>query len=245
MVPFARRGVVGSSGRPGNGGCLAFRQRPEMQATDLKLLLIPAALLVWARIRSRPERWVHWAGAQLLAALLFESVAWALSVTGNPNAWVYNLYMPIEFGTLSLMLLHVPRADPRRTRLSLLAALLYLLVLGWELASDRWDGQPSTLLNLSVISGGLLLAFLAMFAGLALADADMDPQVERAAWWMLASVSLYFMSFIPVFGLLNHFLKRDPDKAMALARVNDLLFVIRYSFMAIAFIHLLPRARRT
>lgn len=215
-----------------------------MQATHLKLLLIPAALLVWARIRTRPEPWVHWAGAQLIAALLVESAARALVVSGNPNLWAYNLYMPIEFGTLTLMLVHVPRADRRRTRLSLLAALLFLLVLGWELSRNWMTGLPQEFLSMTLICGGLLLSFLAMFAGLALADVDVDPQVERAAWWMLASVALYFTSSTPVFGLIKHFVRTDPDKAMALALVNDLLFVIRYTFMAIAFIHLLPRARR-
>lgn len=53
------------------------------------------------------------------------------------------------------------------------------------------------------------------------------------------------MSFTPVFGLMKHFWATDPGKARALMQVNDLLFAIRYSFMGIALLHLLPRPRRT
>ena len=216
-----------------------------MPATQLKLLLIPAALAVWWRVRTREETWLTWAGAQLLAALLVEGTAQALMLTGHSNWALYNLYIPIEFATLTLMLLHVPRPDRRRMRLSLVAGLLFLSVLSWEFARNWRAGQLHDILAMALISGGLLLSFLAVFAGLALADTVIEPQVERSAWWLLASVALYFMSFIPVFGLIKHFTGTDPDKAQTLLKVNDLLFVIRYSFMGVAFLHLLPRPHRS
>lgn len=165
--------------------------------------------------------------------------------TGRTNWSVYNLYVPIEFGTVALMLLHIPRPDRRRARLSLVAASLFALVLAWEFVRNCRMGQPGDLFSMTLISGGLLLSFLALFAGLALADTAVAPPVERAAWWLLASVALYFMSFTPVFGLVKHFSATDPGKARALMKVNDLLFVIRYSFMGIAFLNLLPRPRRS
>ncbi|MBK6629349.1 MAG: hypothetical protein IPJ87_01865 [Flavobacteriales bacterium] len=216
-----------------------------MPATHLKLLLIPAALAVWWRIKARPDAWLPWAGAQLAAALLVESTATALSLAELSNEGLYNLYIPIEFGTLSLMLLHVTRPDRRRKWLTLVAALLFLLVMAWEFARNWRMGEPNLFLAMTVISGGLLLSFLALFAGLALADTVTEPQVERSVWWLLASVALYFMSFTPIFGLVKHFSATDPGKAQAIMKVNDLLFVIRYSFMGIAFLNLLPRPRRS
>ncbi|MBL8011996.1 MAG: hypothetical protein JNJ64_15425 [Flavobacteriales bacterium] len=216
-----------------------------MSLALLKMVLIPAALAVWWLLRARTESWLPWAGAQLMAALLTESTAHALKLTGHTNWPVYNLYVPIEFGTVTLMLLHVPRPDRRRARLSLGAAVVFVLVLAWELTGNYRRGQPGDFLAMTLISGGLLLSFLALFAGLALADTVVAPPVERAAWWLLASVALYFMSFTPVFGLMKHFWATDPGKARALMQVNDLLFAIRYSFMGIALLHLLPRPRRT
>lgn len=212
-------------------------------AADLKLLLLPLALLAWWRVRSQPLPWLPWAGAQLVAATVVEWTGFVLRLLGEQNIFLYNLYLPVEFGTLVMLLYGIPDRDRRRFRLSIVAGCVFLGVLCWELTRPGREGEHS-FLAMTLICGGFLLAFLALFAAMALADVVIDPRMERAAWWVLASVCLYFVSCAPVFGLMGYFQRTDPDKAVALMSLNDALFAIRYTFMGIAMLQVLPRSDR-
>lgn len=166
-----------------------------------------------------------------------------VKILHQPNVLLYNIYFPIEFGLLAMLLLNVPAPDRRRRRLTLLAAGVFAAVLIWDACQGR-QGSATGLLAMAVISGGLLLAFLGLFAALALSDADVARDEQRADWWILASVCLYFVSCTPIFGLMDRFMATAPERAVALMGVNDVLFVIRYAFMGIAFLQLAPRRSR-
>lgn len=204
-----------------------------MLFTDLKLLLIPLAFVLWWRARHRPVGWLPWAGVQLGLALTAEGIAAALAFQGEHNVVVYNLYTPVEYAAFSLLLLAIPAPDPARRRLMVVFGTVVGAVFLWQAARIQWRLQAE-FLGMVMVCGSFLLAVQGLFAALALANTGGEGPAYRATWFMLAGICLYFISSPPVFGLLKYFLDTEPALAMSLMHINDGLFAVRYTAVCIA-----------
>lgn len=128
-----------------------------------KFVIIPLALAAWWWARKAAPSWWLPAGVQLLLALLAESAALWLWYQGRSNLHVYNMYMALEFASLSWLVASIPEPARISRRIALVCALLFFSVYGieWYRGSMTDDAM---FFHLALNCGGVLLAFQAVLA---------------------------------------------------------------------------------
>ena len=200
---------------------------------DWKDLMLLPAILAWLALGRRQPAWVHWAGAQVCLAIVFELFGKFTSACNVSNHWAYNIYMFLEFGMLSMILFHMPFA-PRYIRGQLLfCALLFITVFLWDSHVHHSFFEFST--N-ALIVGGLLLAAQAFLALLRISTRGESAPLGRGDVWALLSIMLSFLCFVPSFGLYNYLTGLSEERANDLLTINDVLFILRYGLVSLGFL---------
>lgn len=154
------------------------------------------------------------------------------------NAWLYNLYVPIEFYILLIMAQHLLKHRLSAVFIALVG-LLYAVILIREIGQS--DG--STLLY----TRSTLLAFGSVTLLYAALLVDLAERTKTVLWkdqrfWVYLSVFLFMGPAIPYVGMMNEVYHRDPDLAFNLFLILDLLFLLRYGAAIVAGL-LLNKAR--
>jgi hypothetical protein len=205
---------------------------------SLKLLSLPFALWAWWNARHTNARWWLPAGIQLMLALVAEPLAMWLMWEARPNHGVYNLYMVLEFTTLTWMVMSIPHPSRGSRRLALLTMLLFLAVYGWQWNVQRITGAEPALFHYALIGGGTLLALQSILALHRLVREGPVHPAGNAAIWILASTCLYFISAAPLLVAVLHFEQSNIGIALMLLDLNDLLFMLRYGLMFLGLLFL-------
>lgn len=174
----------------------------------------------------------------LMLALVVENSAAYIYVYGNGNnAWLYRIYIPMEFVLLALMAtLHLRRTWS--TTLAIAGGIGFFSVLAWEIFGQH---EESILFARSTILSFCLLT--ALFAGLLI---DLVERTTTVLWkdqrfWVYLSVFIFTGPAIPFVGLLNKIYMRDRDLAGELFIIIDVLFFLRYGAALIGGWLLKPR----
>lgn len=207
-----------------------------------KELVLFAALLVWGLVQRRSRAaWLPWIGALLALELAVEVAAKVMGQRGINNHLLYNVYFAVEFGLIVWFLhTHWPQARTLR-RTVRAAALLFAPVLVW----DIWaHGSPHYLATNALIIGGFLLGGLTAQALFIMVRVSAGPVHREPLFWVLLSIMVYYLAFIPILGLYNYLVFHNPDLAMRIYSINPLLFVLRYGLVLLGLVMVLRQGPR-
>ena len=194
----------------------------------LRILGIPLTWWLWWHVRDPKLAWWLPVGLQLSLALVAEPLALWLMFKDLPNHTIYNLYMILEFGALSWLVMNVPRPSKQGRTLAKGGALLFLISLIWQISAS----ELNVFFHTSLMVGGSLLAFQAILALHRLAE-EQPVNWRSPELWILASMVLYFLSATPVLAAVMYFTGSDLSLALFLLDLNDGLFVARYALVAL------------
>jgi hypothetical protein len=205
-----------------------------------ELVLLPALLAFWVAGRKRPI-WAQWLGLQLLAAAITEGIGYYTRDHGIHNHGLYNVYMIVEFLALWAMVGSIPLEH--RT-------LMYVCAVGFSITLVVWiidliaEGDFSHISTNTLIIGGALLAGVACASVYSYMRSTFSPLHREAPFWALLSVVVYFMCFIPAFGIYNYISEHNAGVAQRVLVLNDVLFILRYVLVCISLILLTRYAGR-
>jgi len=202
------------------------------------VVLTCAVSLVWTLRRRRIPNEQHLFYGLLMLAFVVENTAAYIYVYGNGNnGWLYSIYLPLDFILLATMAaLHLRRTWS--TTLAIAGGVGFFSVLVWEIFGQH---EESIIFALSTTLSFCLLT--ALFAGLLI---DLVERTTTVLWkdqrfWVYLSVFIFTGPAIPFVGLLNKIYKRDPDLAVELFIIIDVLFFLRYGAALIGGWLLKPR----
>lgn len=179
-----------------------------------------------------------WLGAQLLVSLLVEYRAIYLGAHFQHNHVIYNAYMVLEFILINAMLMRSGTGTAMPRWSAVLGAVAYLVGLLWSIHAG-WT-EPHLWTN-ALIIGGSILGVHAAFVLFTMARDGQQRLLEEPYFWIVLAVMVYFLCFIPVFGLYNYLSARSEELAMRVYAINDLLFLLRYG-LTLAGLILLARS---
>ena len=203
---------------------------------DYKELVLLAALVVWALARRRTTGpWYPWLGVLLLASIVAELMGKWFAAYGLNNHVLYNAYFVVEFGVIMVLLCRTwPRSQVLHRMIAGAVALLFpVLVL------DLWlHGSVHVLVTNALIIGGFLIGILAAKALFMLVQ-ESDVALHRLPlFWVLLSFMVYYLTFIPIFGLYNYLSQHESTVAFELSNFNNVLFLIRYGLVLVGLVML-------
>ncbi len=204
-----------------------------------EVMLLPA-LLAFLAVGGKRPLWAKWLGAQLIAATIIEFIGILTRASGIANHGMYNLYMVIEFATLWEMIGTASARDDALLRWCRVGSIATALVWILDLSQKGTLHEVST--NTLIISGALL-ATAAAFASFLYMRSTFTPLRREPLFWALLSVVAYFMCFVPVFGLYNHYRIRNLELATVLLELNDWLFLLRYSLVCVSMVLLVRQVK--
>lgn len=195
----------------------------------LKPTLILVALALWSWRRARFGARTALLGGQLVVALLAEAYGGYAAAHGIHNIWMYDLYVPVEFGLLAG---YVGAQMKRwwKTKALAVLAVLFVLVYALELRAAMPEQFVSRSYMLSSIILGL--AFIAVLY-------DMSDQVDiplqrSPRFWAYLGMVAFFLGSIPLLGLWNVITLKAPQSAPRLYAINHVLFTLRYGLIIVA-----------
>lgn len=166
--------------------------------------------------------------AQVLFAFIAEAAGKILSVKYYPNAWVFNIYMLIEFLLLSIA------ASLFITRFKkIVIVIISCFVIAWVL--QAYNSGLTKLFNwLFVLSS---LGITVMYAAILFMHGMFTKRhfYSDPLFLVCVSIVVFFACIIPLFGLLNYLIKDDIIIAKKLYLINVGASIFRYSLVAIAF----------
>lgn len=207
---------------------------------DYKEIVLLAAFVLWLLARGRSDRaWVRYIGPLLGLGFVIEMVAKWLGHQGLNNHLLYNGYFLLDFGVITWMLY---RSFPGATGLHRLlagAGLMLLPTLLWDLWSN---GTPHLLFTKTLIIGGFMLGLLAVIALFMLVRGSEVPVHRRPLFWILLSIMVYYLSFIPIFGLYNYLVTNHSPIVFEVNKVNSILFLTRYGLVLTGLVLLYRQA---
>lgn len=197
--------------------------------------------LIWTLRRQHLPDTQRWYFVALILAFVVENSSAALLITDQNNAWLYNLYVPLEFYLLAIM---AERILNKRWSTALAAvggagyAALYLYEVTREGAFDLLDSR-STLLAYAIQT--------VLYAALLIELAERTTTVlwREQRFWVFLSVFLFMGPVIPYVGMMNEVYQRDAMLANSLFLIVDVLFILRYSAALIAGLMIFDPERST
>jgi hypothetical protein len=196
-----------------------------------KCALAFAALVAWSLGRKALGAGSNWLGLQLVAALVAEGAATALSFQGENNLRVYDAYLPVEF--VALLCYALTWSGLRRGKgiIFSVCLTLYGLVL-WNEFPTAWNKQSFT--TTSYMLGGLVLVCASVFALFRIAMRSEVPMMKVPSTWVLLGSVVFFGGSIPLLGLTNALIERQVTWAPNMYFINDALFLFRYGCVLVA-----------
>jgi magnesium-transporting ATPase (P-type) len=181
--------------------------------------------LEWTlRIRSIPpgQRFLY---AQLVLAFLTENTCAVLVELDIENAWLYRIYLPIEF----LLLLFFAMRSFGGSRAVVLALIVYIGYLGifwWESHSGTTDG---ILNSKSLLFAWSTLAVVYTILLVRLAERAEQPLWKEQIFWAYLSIVVFMGGALPYIGMLNRLYRADREASDSLFVIIDVLFFARYA----------------
>lgn len=201
-----------------------------------KEVFLLASVVVWVlAARTASERWGPWLGAQLIIALVVESLASISGYHGLNNHTLYNAYMVLEFILINGMLVRSRTNGSIPKWIMIAGCIAYLSALIWNIVVSYPD--PG-LWTTTLIIGGSLLGIHAAHVLFHMANDGQRRLLSTPVFWVVLAVMVYFFTFIPVFGLYNYLTSHSEELANRVYRTNDLLFVLRYGLTLVGLIRL-------
>lgn len=196
-----------------------------------KCALVLAALLAWALGRKKLGAGSRSLGIQLMAALVAECAATALSFQSENNLRVYNAYLPVEF--VALLGYALPWLALRRGGGALLIFCLAVYTpVVWSELPKAW--AKHAFIDTSYVVGGLLLVCSSVFALFRIAMRAEVPMLKVPGTWVLLGIVVFFGGSIPLLGLTNSLIDREVAWAPNMYFINDGLFLFRYGCVLVA-----------
>ncbi|MBL8001921.1 MAG: hypothetical protein JNL05_08165 [Flavobacteriales bacterium] len=198
---------------------------------DAKFLVLLPALVGFLRVGVRRQGWTRWMGLLMVIVVGLEGWCYWLSSQQRSNTLYYDLYMPVEFVLLCAVIWEIAgRKTKVRTQL-LIGLCIVLTVFTFETSHNGGFAQFNT--N-TLIIGGFCLTVLSGLGLFRLLEQP-EPLIRLPEFWALLSITAYFIGIIPVFGLYNYLAERSSELASDLIHMNDVLYVVRYGMVSVAF----------
>jgi hypothetical protein len=186
------------------------------------VLVVGLTVINWLSMpRPRPPvmqraGWLFW------AALLLETVGFLSRIWGWNNNTGYNLFQPMEF---VLVLLLVRTAEPSLHRWVLCLGTVGLGAFAWSIHAQG---------GLELLSANAILVFCALLTIVLvrllflMARKSTVPLQRMPTFWLFLGCLLYFAGLVPVIGGVRLIYDRDPALAAALWMVVPVLAILRY-----------------
>ncbi|HNR55242.1 MAG TPA: hypothetical protein PKJ19_08755 [Flavobacteriales bacterium] len=207
---------------------------------DHKEIVLLAAFVLWLVARGRSDRaWVRYIGPLLGLGFAIEMAGKWLGHQGLNNHLLYNAFFLLDFGVISWMLYRSFPGAPGLHRLLAGAGIMLLPTLLWDLWSN---GTPYLLATKTLIIGGFLLGLLAVIALFELVRESAVPVHRHPLFWILLSIMVYYLSFIPIFGLYNYLVANHSQIVFEVNKVNSVLFLTRYGLVLVGLVLLYRQA---
>lgn len=208
-----------------------------------KELVLFGTVAVWFLLRKRSEEvWLPWLGALLIAVLFAELSGKALANKGVNNHFLYNVVFVVEFSLITRMIYITWQRATNLRRNILIAIAIIVPVLAWDLWAH---GSAHYLATNALIIGGLLLGIISAQALFVLVRESIVPLHREPLFWVLLSIMVYYLTFIPIFGLYNYLIAQNSPIAFQLNDINNVLFVIRYGCVLTGLVMLYRQATRS
>lgn len=180
------------------------------------------AVVAWRRVAPPRSTALRLLGAQLWVALVVEVLGTALSLCGASNAWLYDLYIAVEF-VLLLSMAHALQLLPYRTTWVLACA--FLVLVGLEVLrspdTDRFLVISASLSALALT--GLYLRLLWQRA-----ERVRGPLLQDQHFWTGLGHVIFFGAMTPVVAPMDLLIATDPFLASSLYYLLQLLCCVRY-----------------
>ena len=171
-------------------------------------------------------------------ALLVELYGYYLNaILKVQNAWLFNLYMPVEVWMLGVAGLFLV-SNKNLRKIFLLAMALNTGIWMFNIIIT----SINVFANIAMIAGCILLTVIYTIVMLNDSLFSNKDILKQPVFWLSASTILYFGCDIPYMGLHNFLSTAMPSSGSKLDYINSVLDVIRYPVSAISFI-LLGRQR--
>ncbi|MBK9760891.1 MAG: hypothetical protein IPO90_13205 [Flavobacteriales bacterium] len=204
----------------------------------MKILLLSAVFIQWTlRIRSTPRvLWFFY--AQLALAFLLDNAGAVLVARNEENAWLYKIYVTMEF-----LILSVFAQESIRSRWSMhvcaIVVLTYSGILAWEIQ----QGSANDILN----SISLLFAMAILVAAFTYLLVRLAGYTDVLIWreptfWIYLSIVVFMGAGIPYLGLMNRIYLTNSDLADRLFDILSVLYFLRYGMVLYAG-YLLSKSR--
>ena len=169
------------------------------------------------------------ATALCLIAFIFETLAWAISMFyQSPNHWVYNIYVLLETWMLCIIISHLLIHSGRiifATAIALTVIWIYFIV----------TVGIKTLANNFVIIKGL--TFITLYIVLLIHTAKTESEFLKVpATWLSIALVLFYAGTLPIMAIVNYLNRISVRDADTLYYITNVLCILRYCFLSIAFI---------
>lgn len=195
----------------------------------LKPALVLAALVLWWFRRERFGARSLFLGCQLLFAFIIEVCGGYSAVHYIHNLWMYDFYIPVEFGLLSIYL-HAQFETAWKARALVILvfafAVSYVLEIGGAL--------PDLFVSRSYMLGSMTLGLGFIMVLYEMANQIHVSLLHRPRFWAYLGMAVFFSCNIPVMGLWNLVIHQEPHSAVQLYVINHVLFLIRYGLIVVA-----------
>jgi hypothetical protein len=172
-------------------------------------------------------------GLLLGVSLVIESAAKAMGHFGINNHVLYNAYFVIDFGVIAWLLYRTFPDAPNLHRMITAAIILLVPILVWDLWSN---GTLHLLATKALIIGGFLLGLLTVHSLFILVRESSIALHHQPLFWMLLSIMVYYLSFIPIFGLYNYLVANNSTVAFEMSNINNVLFLLRYGLVLVGLV---------
>ncbi len=167
---------------------------------------------------------------QISIAFTFEIVGQILKHTGHQNAMLFNLYIVLEF---ILLILVISLLIKKRfaTRLTVFLIVIYIGFWGKTIVCN---GAGSFAAKVFLL--GCLILSCCYFYLMIKISSSKDDFIKQPTFWISLGTTIYFCSVIPLFGAFHYFETHNKQQLGSyLYTINDIMGIIRYSFILYAF----------
>jgi hypothetical protein len=202
----------------------------------LKAGLLGALFIGWTRRYKLIPHYLLFFYLQITLAFFVESLAYILILLDLQNAWLYNLYIPLEF--VLLLAFAYALADRQWLKWVMAGAMTIYVLMLWGEALQ--GGGMDILTSRSILWAWASLAMIHTYLLIRLADRSMIKIWRLPLFWVQFGIILFMGGAIPYIGLINRMLEHDAPLASGLFVIIEVLFFLRYT-MAILAGQMLPK----
>jgi len=168
---------------------------------------------------------------QLVCGLTAETIGKILAAHDHNNTFLFNIYLPIELWFIGVAGILLTKNKIHRRLI-----LIFLLVSTAVSLSCIIINGINILANWGFLIECVLLTIVYLNILINLLLSNKGKITQEPLFWFCISVIIYFGCNVPLFGLVNYLIKHYFTLADYVFRIDHLLSLLRYSFVAIAFL---------